>query len=64
MFTDLKHECVAVSYLNAFKDVFKGPWDDAFLGYGFGHPLHGERLAASSLSIGKNCAIVSFSDPL
>lgn len=51
-------------YLNTLKYVLKGSWNDALLGCRLGHSLHGERLPTSSLSISKNGAIVSLSDPL
>lgn len=53
-----------LTYLNALKDVLKSPWNDTSLGCRLLHPLHGKRLATSSLSIGKNSAIVSLGDTL
>lgn len=52
------------SYLNALKYVLKGPWDDSLLGRRLRHPLHGERLATSSLSVSKDGPVVAFSDTL
>lgn len=53
-----------IKYLNALKDVLKGSWNDPSLGCGLIHPLHGERLTTSRLTIGKNCTIVPLSDTL
>lgn len=52
------------SYLNALKDVLKGPRDHPLLGCRLRHPLHGEGFPTSSLSISEDGSVVPLCDTL